>query len=285
MRKLLISESRDVYYHLALEEFLVRHWDLSQDEILVVYINQPSIILGKNQNILREVHSSAFFDENIHLARRISGGGTVVHDIGNINFSFFHPYNFKKVNNYQSSVHWIAKCIQGLGIDCYTNERNAIFLSNHKKISGSAQFSTTNGILSHLTLLYNSNIEFVESCLSKNDFDFQTKASPSVPSVVTNLGDILTTSMDQFIAHIAQVWNPDSYVELIQDHCVKIDDLVRTKYKNYEYIYHTALSGKSLHRDGEIEWEKGKIIGTNIPNKSEIIGYDFNHEILAKLIN
>jgi lipoate-protein ligase A len=226
-----------------MEEVIVRKYPLEDCEVLVIYSNDPCIVLGKNQNVLAEVSLSAIENNAVMKSRRISGGGTVVHDLGNINFSFFTKHHIQNVNNYSNSVGWMVECICQLGIPCYQNDRNAIFLSNGKKISGSAQFSTSNGILSHFSLLYNSDLDFVRYCLTHNDsFQLTTKASPSVRSEVDNLKNYLSISQVAFIDEIIRFWNADEVLD-IAPYQEEIMELMETKYSNAAYIFNTACNG------------------------------------------
>jgi lipoate---protein ligase len=259
MRLLLYSKSCDPFYNLAMEEVIVRKYPLEDCEVLVIYLNDPCIVLGKNQNVLAEVSLSAIEDSAVIKSRRISGGGTVVHDLGNINFSFFTKHDIQNVNNYSNSVGWMVESLHQLGIQCYQNERNAIFLSNGKKISGSAQFSTSNGILSHFSLLYNSDLDFVRYCLSKNDsFRMTTKASPSVRSEVDNLKNYLSISQAAFIDEIMGFWKADEVLDIapFQEEIKKLRD---TKYSNTSYVFNTACNGIIQKNDISITINQGII--------------------------
>ncbi|MFY7861119.1 MAG: lipoate--protein ligase family protein [Chitinophagales bacterium] len=259
MRRLLYSKRQDPFFNLALEELIVRKFPLEHCDILVIYSNNPCIVLGKNQNVLAEVSLSAIKDQAIIKSRRISGGGTVVHDLGNINFSFFSKHHIHNVNNYSSSVGWMVDCLRQLGVQCHQNERNAIFLSNGKKISGSAQFSTSNGILSHFSLLYNSNLDFVRYCLSKNDsFQMTTKASPSVRSEVDNLKNYLAISQEEFIDEIIGFWKPDEVLD-IAPYDSEITKLMESKYSNLDYVFNTACSGVIQKNENSITINQGII--------------------------
>lgn len=258
-KEFIISTSTDVYFNLALEEYIVRNYDLSEKEVLLIYINSPSVVLGKNQNILREINYKNYLDSNLTVARRISGGGTVVHDLGNINFSFFEAHDFKKINSYQSSTARLVEVINKLGVDCYLNPRNAIFLANEKKISGSAQFSCSNGILSHFTILFNSNQENIRKILSPNYYKIETKASQSIPSETDNLANYLNLSQVEFIQKTIEILGYDSPLDLTELDLVSVTKLRDEKYSQYSYFYDTSCNGLIIKDKIEIEIESGKI--------------------------
>lgn len=233
--------------------------DFKEREILLVYVNNPCIVLGKNQNILREINYKNYLNTNLTVARRISGGGTVVHDLGNINFSFFEAYNLKKINNYQSSIGRMVEVINQLGVSCFQNTRNAIFLSNDKKISGSAQFSCSNGILSHFTVLYNSNQEKIAAFLSPNSYQLETKASPSIPSLTENLGNYLDLNQEEFIQKTLDYLGIENQFVLTESDIVKVKLLRDEKYNQEFYFYDTSCNGTIKKDDLILELEKGKI--------------------------
>jgi lipoate---protein ligase len=260
IRQVLISQSRDCFFNLALEEYLVRTINFTDSSLLLIYVNEESIILGKNQNIYKEVYLPVLLDKTVRVSRRISGGGTVVHDAGNINFAFFENYELKKVNNYASSIGFMIEVLKSLGIDCYQNERNAIFLANGKKISGSAQFSTKNGILSHFSLLYQSNLQRIEECIQPNKYIISSKSSASVRSEIANLGDTISLSQAEFIESIAKMYSPEGAMfKMTSDQLQSVSALAVQKYSNEEYIFHTSGTGIISSGEITIELEKGII--------------------------
>ena len=267
------SDSNNVYYNLALEEFLVRNFDFSNQELLLIYKNEPCIVLGKNQNFFQEVHLPTFFKSNYKLARRISGGGTVIHDLGNINFAFFEKHHLKKVNNYQSSTAQLTKSLNELGIRATMNDRNAIILHNGKKVSGSAQFSTNNGILSHLTLLFNSDLDKIDELIQKNSFALQTKASQSVRSTIDNVFNYTSFTQETFIKECTAKLGFDMVLSKESIDEIKINKLISEKYSQLSYFFDTAATGTISYRSLKIELDKGKIRNlTGMNEHSEYIG-------------
>ena len=253
------SESNNVYYHLALEEYFVRNFDFSNQELLFVYRNDPCLVLGKNQNFFQEVHLSSFFHSKYNLARRISGGGTVVHDLGNINFAFFEKYDFKKINHYASSVGKITLVLNELNIKSSRNERNAILLDNGKKISGSAQFSSNKGILSHLTLLFQSDLDKIDQLIQKNPYNLQTKASTSVRSSIDNVGNHTNLNLEDFIRECISLLGFDNKLDTNLINLNEVNKLMSEKYSQPSFYLETSANGLLLRENLEIELEKGRI--------------------------
>lgn len=258
-----ISKSSDVYFNLALEEYFIRHFSFVDRRILLIYRNSPAIVLGKNQNVLKEVNQRFHIaNPEYKFARRISGGGTVVHDMGNINIAIFEPYNITQVNRYDTSSGKIVEALNSLGVKCHLNDRNAIILANRHKVSGSAQFSNRNVIMSHLTLLYQSDLDKITKALQPNSYFISTKASPSVASVIDNIGGYLDLPIDNFIDYLISFFGIKNTIDenLIEKNKHK---LLIEKYSNKDYYYDLALNGVVKRGDLSIEFSQGKIIAVN----------------------
>jgi lipoate-protein ligase A len=270
------SESNNIYFNLALEEYFVRNFDFSNQELLLIYRNDPCIVLGKNQNFFQEVHLSSFFKSNYNLARRISGGGTVVHDLGNINFAFFEKHDLKRVNQYSSSVGKITQVLNELNIQSSMNERNAIILDNGKKVSGSAQFSSNKAILSHLTLLFNSNLELIDQLIQKNPYSLETKASPSVRSVIDNVSNYTNLKQEEFIQKSLSLLGFENKLDLDLITKAEVEKLMEQKYSQSSFYFETAANGRITYSNIELEIDKGRI--------SKIEGIAESYRYLDKLL-
>lgn len=188
--KIYISESTDVFQNLAFEEYLVLH---SKEDILLFYINTDAVVIGKHQNPWKEVDLAPIDTEgNTHkVARRLSGGGTVFHDMGNINFSFIRNKDADFVN-FREHIEPISGALSSLGILNSISPRNDIFVNEHK-VSGNAEHvnSKTKRILHHGTLLYDSNIIKLNGSIKpKKPLNIKTHAVDSVRSPVMNMREV-----------------------------------------------------------------------------------------------
>lgn len=266
-RKIIFSNSNDPFFNLAAEEYFVRHFDFSENEYLFIYKNTPSIVLGKNQNVFKEVHLDFIKEMKVPICRRISGGGTVVHDMGNINFAFLEKRDLKRVNSYAHTVGFLVDCMNTMGIGCTMNSRNAIILDNGLKVSGSAQFSSSNGILSHFTLLFNSNLDFINRCISQNSFKIETKASESVRSSIGNVGNETILSEIDFINKIVVAWDTTSFYEFTNEDIKNIELLKTNQYDTPEWIFDKAGDAILEFPNGKIILEQGKIKEAFIKDK------------------
>lgn len=270
----IFSQSNDPFFNLAAEEFFVRNFDFSESEYLFIYKNTPSIVLGKNQNVYKEVHLDFIKNPEIPICRRISGGGTVVHDLGNINFAFLEKRDLKRVNSYEHTVGFLVDSMNKMEIPCTMNSRNAIILENGLKVSGSAQFSSSNGILSHFTLLFNSDLDFINRCISQNSFKIDTKASESVRSSIGNVGNETNLSELDFINNIVSTWGATSFYELSKEDIQSIKFLKTSQYETPEWIYDKAGDALLEFPNGKIQLQQGKIKEIYIENKDLTIQYE-----------
>lgn len=183
----------DPRLNLALEEYIVRKFS-AENDYLLFYINEPSIIIGKNQITIEEVNQRYIDNNNIHVVRRVSGGGAVYHDFGNLNFSFITNHDITKMHNFKKFTEPVIKVLNDLGLDAELKGRNDILVGD-KKISGTAQFSTGKRMISHGTLLFNTDLDEVVNALHVKPSKLESKGHKSVRSRVTNISDFLQEPM------------------------------------------------------------------------------------------
>ena len=230
--------SNDPYLNLALEEFLIRNLECKGEDYLLLYINEPSIVLGKNQSIYKEINFEYLRNGQLQLARRITGGGTVYHDAGNLNFSIISKFADSKVNNYRYFNQPVIDVLGRAGVRAELDTRNNI-ICRGKKISGSAQFTNRKNIISHGTLLLKADLTVLRTCLKDNDFMVESKAVSSVKSSVMNLNEVTdkfstTEDLRQFLIH--ELSATECY-SLSNDDWKEIEKLSNEKFKTFEWIY------------------------------------------------
>ena len=197
MNSLVYIDNEDITdpaVNLSIEEYALRYMDPSRDYLLL-YRNTPSVILGRNQNVLEEVNVGYANTHGIRILRRLSGGGTVYHDPGNLNFSFITQYEPSRLHNFHFFNSPLIRLLKSLGVPAEMNERSDI-LANGRKISGNAQFSSKGRMFSHGTLLYNARIDVIENVLEIQLDDIQSRSKKSVRSTVANISEFLDKPMD-----------------------------------------------------------------------------------------
>lgn len=188
--KLIISNSNNPFYNLAIEEWAIRNIDTSNCDYLFLYENTDCVVIGRNQNVFQEVNLAYCKQNKIDICRRVSGGGTVFHDMKNLNWTFISKFDSSKVNNYKEFSSSIIKVLQSLGLKAILNERNAIMIGK-TKVSGQAQFTNRKNILSHGTLLVNSNVEKLNNSTILKNIKVESKATKSVRSEVKTIVNLL----------------------------------------------------------------------------------------------
>lgn len=233
----------DVYFNLAAEEYLLKN---STEDIFMLWQNEPSVIIGKHQNIFREVNVPYAQEKGLKLARRFSGGGAVYHDAGNLNFTFIETRSNPDFDRY---VETIKKVLAQWNIPVESDERRGLYV-NKLKISGSAQSIHKNRILFHATLLVDSDLEklkrslegaFDSTILSKGK---QTFNVPSVKSPVTNLlsflpkGTTLQQVKESVLSYFREfVDSVSSDTIFLQEIRSEINALKESRYITNDWIY------------------------------------------------
>jgi len=178
---IVTTEKHDIYRNLALEEWLLEN--APQLPVLFLYVNDPCVVIGKNQNPWRECRLSLMEEEGVELARRISGGGAVYHDLGNLNVSVIVPRN-EYVEDKQYEL--IFRTLETFGIKSSKVRKNSLAVGE-KKFSGQAFCHRRERTLHHGTLLVNADLARLGRYLGPELDGIETKAIASVPAEVANL--------------------------------------------------------------------------------------------------
>lgn len=269
--------TRNPYLNLAIEEYLLRHIDTSAGQsYLHLYINAPCIVLGKNQSIYREVNFDYLRNGQLQLARRISGGGTVYQDGGNLCFSFITKHEDAHVNNYVWFNKPIIAALQKAGVAAVMDERNSI-LCQGKKISGNAQFTNRKNILSHGTLLFDADLPTLRACLKPNDFEIETRAVASVPNSVQNINQFTDkfNDIDAFREYLIQELSAFTLHQFTDAEWKEISQLAEEKFAQSTWIYgRTPLT--TIRKNGLVITVEDGLV-------KEIAGE--GHKLLQALIN
>ncbi|WP_215737314.1 lipoate--protein ligase [Mesomycoplasma hyorhinis] len=191
-----VTKKTSPFYTLAMEELLLKDESIKED-IMYFYQHDNAIIIGKNQNIYEEVKLDVVEKEKIEVYRRLSGGGAVYHDLGNINFSFITK---KENNNYEKFLSPIIEFFQSLGLDARFKGRNDLVV-NGAKVSGNAQIVYKNRMVHHGTILFDANLSKLSEVLIPNKLKIESKGIKSIRQRVTNILSELDFKMyhDEFI--------------------------------------------------------------------------------------
>ena len=276
------KNSHDPSVNLALEEYAVRNLH-PQNEYILLYINDESVILGRHQNAWEEINLNYIKNNLIQVVRRISGGGTVYQDFGNLNFSYITNYEKWKFNNYRLFTTPIINALLDLNIKAELNNQNAIVVGN-KKISGNAQFTKRNSMISHGTLLFNSDLDRLARVLEVKKKNIKSRAIKSIPSPVANISDFLKSKMSitgfkkHLINHLFSNAKQIPVFKFSKEEWKEILLLAEKKYQTWDWNFgespqftianfKDSIDGK---QETEITIKNGKIIDIKISSNLKI---------------
>ncbi|MGE5418945.1 MAG: lipoate--protein ligase [Chloroflexota bacterium] len=178
------SDTDDPCFNLALEEYLLKN---STEEFFILSINRTSIISGKHQCVHREVNTKFVTENNVPVLRRITGGGTVFHDAGNLNYCFIRNCESGKQIDFPLHTLPVVYFLKDLGICPYLEGSD--IKTEGLKISGNAEHVFRNRVLHHGTLLWNASLDLLRNCIRKDTSAYKTRAVASKPSPVINISE------------------------------------------------------------------------------------------------
>jgi lipoate-protein ligase A len=231
----------DPQINLAIEEYALKNLDINETYLLF-YINEPSIIIGKNQNTIEEINTEYVESNGIKVVRRLSGGGAVYHDLGNLNFSFITKDDGESFHNFRKFTEPVVEALNKLGVNAELSGRNDLEVGG-RKISGNAQFSTKGRMFSHGTLMLNSEIDNVVSALKVKKDKIESKGIKSVRSRVANISEFLTDKLEigefrsLLLKNIFEGQEEIPEYVLTDEDWEKIHQLSKERYQNWEWNY------------------------------------------------
>ena len=262
------SDSFDVYVNQALEKHLLDR--VSEDQvILYLWRNDNTVVIGRNQDACSECDIERLEKENGHLARRISGGGAVYHDKGNLNFTFItglHNYDRERQNKI------ILNALGRFGIKASVSGRNDLEIDG-KKFSGHAYHKGKNGVLHHGTLMLKVNEEMLERYLHVSMLKLHSKNVASVRSRIVNLTDIVP-ELDTESLSEALIASAEEVLGVKAKPCCFIDDEEVAKLTEWfadECWRYGKIKDLKYRKERRFSWGTVKVI------------YDLNDEKIADL--
>ncbi|MEG2973115.1 MAG: lipoate--protein ligase [Clostridium sp.] len=238
-------------FNHAVEDYLMENFN---EDCFILWRNTKSILIGKNQNTLSEINLDYVKEKDIFIVRRMSGGGAVFCDPGNLNFTFISAVRESKFADFESFTRPIINALKSLNIkDVEFSGRNDITIDS-KKISGNAQYRHKDKILHHGTLLYSADLSELIGGLNVRPIKFKDKAVKSVASRVTNINQHMENPMDvadfkEYIINYVYNSIEGSKIYTLTDKDVEeINKIVDSKYNTWEWNY-----GKSPEYDYKAE--------------------------------
>ena len=285
--KLIIRNSTNPYFNIAAEEHFLKNYD---DDIIMFWQSSHSVIIGKHQNTMAEVDINFINKNKIPVIRRISGGGTVYHDYGNINYTIIRSLeNREKLVDFVEFTKPIIIFLSSLGLKAVYEGKNNLTI-NGKKFSGNSAHVFKNRILNHGTILFNTNLDNLEAAISPLNYKIKDKSVRSIRANVANIAPQLpqSISIDVFMEKLINYYKNYFNIELISQisdiDTVKITELVETKYKlwDWNYGYSPSYSFNNEYNGNTLSMKIKKGVITNISLNCDVL-YDI--QISSSLLN
>ncbi len=236
------NDSKNPRFNLALEEYVFYNFD-ANNEYLILWQNEPSVIIGRNQNTIEEINAKFIKDNNINVVRRMTGGGAVYHDLGNLNYTFIVSSDKDVISNFKKFTEPVVSALAKLGVNAQFSGRNDITIDG-KKFSGNAQHYANDRLLHHGTILFNSDLAVVQEALNVKIDKLQSKGVKSVRSRVTNVYPYLEEkiTIEQFKDTLLRfILNDENYKEkeyiLTEADLAAVKTLMNEKYNTWEWNY------------------------------------------------
>ena len=241
------NENNDPRVNLAIETYLLTEMPLDEP-ILLFYINEPSIIIGRNQNTIEEINKEYVDEHGIHVVRRLSGGGAVYHDHGNLNFSFIMPDDGNSFRDFAKVTQPIIQALHDLGVEGAELKGRNDLVINDMKFSGNAMYATNGRMFAHGTLMFDSDIDEVVNTLKVRKDKIESKGIKSVRSRVTNIKPFLSEDKQEMTTEefrqeiLLKIFGVDSIdqvktYELTDQDWAAINKISEQYYRNWDWNY------------------------------------------------
>ncbi len=227
-------------YNLALEEYVFTQLE-QFDEIFLLWINEPSIIVGKNQNTIEEINLDYTKENNIHVVRRLSGGGAVYHDLGNLNYTITSKGNNTVAFNFEEFTKPVLEVLSELGVEAKFTGRNDIVIGE-QKFCGNAQYMSKDKVLHHGAMLFDVDLTVLTNALKVSKDKIESKGIKSVRSRVTNIIEHLEDKItvedfkELLLNHMMEIYDIEEYI-LTDEDKKNIEKLMDERYNTWEWNF------------------------------------------------
>ncbi|MGR3741797.1 lipoate--protein ligase [Companilactobacillus sp. DQM5] len=247
--KYVVMKSRDIRENLATEQFLMNNKDFNEPLVLF-YIEGPCIIVGRNQNTLEEINHDYVKEHSIVVTRRLSGGGAVYQDLGNLCFSFVVNSDDKNFGDFKSFTQPIVDVLKEMGAKTAEVSGRNDLLVDGKKFSGNAMYTKNGKTFSHGTLSYDVDLDVLTQALHVNEDKIKSKGIKSIRSRVTNLKPYLLPEYQNLTTEefrdilIPKLFEKNSIDEIKDNEYIvtdddqkEIDKILEKYYNNWDWVY------------------------------------------------
>ncbi|MBR6523221.1 MAG: lipoate--protein ligase [Clostridia bacterium] len=230
--KLIRLDSINPYFNLAAEEYFLK---TGCEDKLILWQNDNTVVIGKNQSAFTEINHSRAEEMKVNIVRRMSGGGAVYHDLGNLNYTYITKAGDDDFLNFKKFTKPVIDALKSLGIDATLSGRNDMLIGG-KKFSGNAQYVYKDMLLHHGTLMFSTSVDILAKVLNVNELKIKSKGIASVKSRVTNIRKHCDISIDEFCELLFKSAEGTRY-QLTQTDLSEIKKLQTEKYETWEWNF------------------------------------------------
>lgn len=235
--RIFFQPTTDPAFNLAVEEYLLYH---TPDDCLMLWRNDKSIIVGKNQNTAAEINRAFVTQHHIPVIRRLTGGGAVFHDLGNLNYTFIRRGARDSFNDFAAFSQPVVEALQSLGVPAALSGRNDLLVDG-KKFSGNAQVAYGDSVLHHGTLLFSADMDMLSQALNVHPLKVKSKGVASVRSRVTNLSAYTDCTALEFAELLLSRFPEGVRQPLTEEEIAAVEQIKQERYDTWEWNYGTRL--------------------------------------------
>ena len=236
-----ISKTHDTAFNIALEEYCFKNLR-DEDEIFLLWINEPSIIVGKYQNTIEEINTEYTREKGIHVIRRISGGGAVYHDLNNLNYTISSNKADEGAFDFKTFSQPVIATLADLGVKAEFTGRNDLEIDG-KKFCGNAQAYYKGRMMHHGCLLFDVDMSVLGQALKVSKDKIESKGVKSVRARVTNIVDELPEKItvnefsDKILEKMKEFYPDMTEYVLSEDELAKIQESYEKQFNTWDWTY------------------------------------------------
>lgn len=272
-------QETDPYFNIAAEEYLLRNF---REDIFTIWFDDPCVVVGKHQNTLAEINYPFVRENNIPVIRRITGGGTVYHDHGNLNYSQISGGDPGKLVDYRRSTQTVIQFLRTLGMNAEFQGKSNLVVGG-KKISGNSAHVYRNRVIHHGTILFDADMNNLHKATHREKNFYLDKAVQSVRADVVNIREFLpgNWTIKKFASEFLDFFMNNhpgcSIYTLAEKEINEITDLANSKYRSWEwnfgyspdYTIHQAFSSNGIDWVLDLKVSKGSITEFKIRDQKD----------------
>lgn len=285
----ILNSSTDPYFNMALEEYAITRLPGDRN-YFILWQNQPVVVIGRNQNALEEVNQDYVRQRGVAVVRRLSGGGAVYHDPGNLNFTFIVTASLAESFAFERFTRPLIRALAQVGVAAQNQGRNDVTIAG-QKFSGNAQYRQHHRLLHHGTILFSTDLDVMERALTVDRSKMESKGVRSVSKRVTNIAGHLSRPLELkefqkiLTGEIQQEWGQEAAWTLSAAELANINRLRDEKYVTWEWVY-GASPAFNIRCSGRFPW--GSIafllqVNRGVVNNCKIYGDFFTTGDLQQL--